>query len=187
MGIAHAMAGWTVPMVQALASDGNRYEVIDGKLFVTPTPSWQHQDAVGQLLLLMDPYLRRHRLGHAIIAPADVEYDERTMVEPDLFVVPLVGGCKPRTWQVAGRLLLAVEVLSSATARADRLVKRGLYQRHGVPEYWIVNLEARLLERWQPSDERPDTRSDRIEWRPHPAYPPLVIDLRRYFMEVTGE
>ena len=62
--------------------------------------------------------------------------------------------------------LLAVEVLSPSTARADRTVKRRLYQRAGVPEYWIVDLEARLVERWRPADERPEVLTDTLTWRP---------------------
>ena len=62
---------WTVDMVRALPDDGNRYEVIDGELFVTPAPSLLHQRAVLQLALLLDPYLRAHRIGEALISPAD--------------------------------------------------------------------------------------------------------------------
>src|SRR5487761_2166817 len=65
---------WTVEMRNALPDDGQRYEVIDGELFVTPAPRWAHPEAV----------------GHVILSPADVEFARDTVVEPDLFVVPLV-------------------------------------------------------------------------------------------------
>ena len=58
---------WTVKMVRALPDDGNRYEVVGGKLFVTPAPTWTHQRAVSELLVLLVPYLRQHRLGDAIV------------------------------------------------------------------------------------------------------------------------
>ena len=103
---------WTVEMVRALPDDGNRYEVIDGELFVTPAPSWCHQRAVLQLALLLAPYVRDHAIGDVYVAPADVMFGPRNMVEPDLFVVPLVNGASPGTWEEVGRLLLAVEVLS---------------------------------------------------------------------------
>src|SRR5690242_20983532 len=109
------------------------------------------------------------------------------MVEPDLFAVPLVANRAPRTWEEAGRLLLAVEILSPATARADRQVKRRLYQQQGVPEYWIVDVDARLIERWRPNDERPEILDHEISWQPDPATPPLVIDIARYFADVLGE
>ena len=75
---------WTVDMVRALPDDGNRYEVIDGELFVTPSPSWTHQRAVLELALLIAPYVRDHRIGEAVISPADViVYGPRKFVQPE--------------------------------------------------------------------------------------------------------
>jgi Uma2 family endonuclease len=191
MGMAPPIAkagttGWTVEMRDELPDDGNRYEIIDGELFVSPSPSWRHGDAVLALVLLLDPYVRGRRVGHLKIAPQDVAYGPGTVVEPDLFVVPLVGR-KPRTWTEARRMLLAVEVLSSGSQRADRWVKRLLYQRESVPEYWIVDVDARLVERWRPGDERPEILAERLEWQPDAMHPPLVIELERYFAEVIAE
>lgn len=98
-----------------------------------------------------------------MIAPADVEFNHDRMVEPDLFVVPLLDGRVPRTWEEAGRLLLAVEILSPSTARADRTVKRRLYQSEGIPEYWIVDVDARLMELWRPDDDRPEILIERLD------------------------
>ena len=187
MRMATAAKRWTVEEVRALPDDGNRYEVIDGELFVTPAPSWRHGDAVMALAWQLLPYLDAHGIGHLKVAPQDIVYGERTMVEPDLFVVPLVGGRPPRTWEEAGRLLLAVEVLSPSTARADRQVKRRLYQQQGVPEYWIVDVDARLVERWRPVDERPELLGEELVWRPDLEHPPLVIELPTYFAKVVGE
>ena len=181
MDMAAATIRWTAAMVRALPDDGNRYEVVDGELLVTPAPTWRHQAASRALFLQLHPYLVAHAIGEVIYAPADVEFADDRMVEPDLFVVPLVGGRAPRTWEEAGRLLLAVEILSPGTARADRLVKRRLYQREGVPEYWIVDVDARLVERWQPGDERPEILTARLAWRPDPAVPAFEVDLDAYF------
>ena len=107
---------WTVEMVRALPDDGNRYEVIDGELFVTPAPSVFHQRAVVELLYLVGPYVKAHGIGEALIAPADVVvYGPRKFVQPDLFVVPLVDGTLMRAWTDVGRLILAVEVISPST------------------------------------------------------------------------
>ena len=178
---------WTADMVRALPDDGNRYEVIDGELFVTPAPTWEHQAAARNLFRRLDGYLVGHAIGEAILASADVEFAADRMVEPDLFVVPLVAGRIPRTWEEVGRLLLAVEVLSPRTGRAEQQVKRRLYQRQGVPEYWIVDVDARLIERWRPSDERPEILAERLVWQPDPAKPTLEIDLVAYFVDVCGE
>jgi Uma2 family endonuclease len=173
--------GWTVEMVRAIPDDNNRYQVVDGELFVTPSPSWRHGDVVVELALMLAKYLSENAVGHLKVSPQDVELDYRTLVEPDLFVVPLVSGKKPRVWEDVRELLLVIEVLSPSTARLDRRVKRERYQREGVPEYWIVDVDARLVERWRPGDERPEVISGTIEWKPLAASTPLVIDLNDLF------
>lgn len=187
MPMAIAARQWTVEEVQAFPDDGNRYELIDGELLVSPSPSWTHQKGVLELAVRLRDYVKAYPVADIVIAPADVVYDSRTVVEPDVFAVPLVGGRRPRTWAEAGRLLLAVEVLSPGTARADRTLKRRLYQRHDVPEYWIVDIDGRLVERWRPDDDRPELLTEQLEWRPVAGQPSLVIALDEYFAEVAGE
>ena len=177
---------WTVEMVHALPDDGNRYEVIGGELFVTPAPSWTHQRAVGELYSSLKPYVEQHAAGVAIIAPADVLFGPKDMVEPDLFVVPLVDGKAPAAWEEVGRLLLTVEVLSPSTLRTDRSDKRELYQRKGVPEYWIIDVDARRVERWTPNVTSPETLTGALAWQPDRHTQPLVIDLPAYFGRVLG-
>jgi Uma2 family endonuclease len=178
---------WTVEMVRALPDDGLRYEVIDGELFVTPAPSPFHQRAVRELLLIVAPYLSDNGVGEAITSPADiVVFGPRKFVQPDVFALPFVNGAPVRSWTDVGRLLLSVEVLSPSTIRTDRGPKRTLYQDKAVPEYWIVDLDARSFDRWRPNDTAPDTVPDIIEWRPDPAIGSLVIDLHRYFDRVLA-
>jgi len=187
MGMVTAPTKWTVPMVQALPDDGNRYELIDGELFVTPAPTWNHQDALAVLFQRVYAFVRANAIGRARFAPADIEFSEQTLVQPDLFVTPRVGGRKPERWEEVRSLLLAVEVLSPSSARSDRRAKRLLYQRQGVPEYWIVDVDARLVERWRPDDERPEILTDMLAWQPDPGCAQLLIDLPAYFAEVLGE
>ena len=184
MGMAIS-AGWTVEQLATLPDDGKRYEIIDGELYVTPSPTYRHQDAVAELLGRLRAYLKIQRAGSALCAPADVEFSQRTVVEPDILVLPLVEGQRPRDFAQADRLLLAVEVLSPGTAARDRGVKRELYQRQNVPEYWIVDLDAQLIERWRPVDQRPEIARDRIEWLPEGAGEPFVLDVPGFFAE-TG-
>jgi len=82
---------------------------------------------------------------------------------------------------------LFVEVLSPSTARADRITKRIRFQRAGIPEYWIVDLDARSIERWRPADERPEILTESLSWQPLPAHPPLTIDLPACFARIHGE
>ena len=182
-----ATTRWTADMVRALPDDGKRYEVIDGELFVTPAPTLLHQHAAFEIATLLKPYVATHAIGVVVLSPADVLTAEHVMVQPDVFVARLVEGRKPASWKDVGTPLLAVEILSPSTARADRQVKRRLYQRERVPEYWIVDVDARLIERWQPEDERPEILLDRIAWQPDSLHPPLVIDLAEYFRDVIGE
>lgn len=99
-------------------------------------------------------------------------------------MTPLVEGRRPRDWADIRTLLLAIEVLAPGTARADRRLKRRAYQRHGILEYWIVDLDARLIERWRPDDERPEVLGERLAWHPVPHLPQLELDLPELFTEV---
>src|SRR5262249_42796315 len=118
---------WTVDDLDDLPDDGQRYEVIDGELFVTPAPSLDHQAAVGMLHRILAEYLERERIGYVFVAPADVTFSPKRAVQPDVFVVPLVRGKRPRKFDEVKRLLLAAEILSPSTARADRVVKRTMF------------------------------------------------------------
>jgi Uma2 family endonuclease len=89
-------------------------------------------------------------------------------------------------WSEVTSLLLAVEILSPSTARYDRIVKRRRYQRAGIPEYWIVDPDSRVIERWRPNDERPEVASEVLEWRPVAEAPPLLLDLPALFAEGWG-
>ena len=92
MGMPAQQTGWTADMVRALPDDGNRYEVLDGVLFVSPAPSALHQRAVAALLEILTPYCRQHQIGEAMISPADIEFSEHRVLQPDVFVVPLIEG-----------------------------------------------------------------------------------------------
>jgi Uma2 family endonuclease len=183
MGMPQAAEIWTAKRIRALPDDGLRHEVVDGEHLVSPSPRAPHQIAVFELGRWLYPYVREHRLGRVLTSPADLELDRGTLVQPDVFVTRKA---RVKTWKDALPLRLAIEVLSPSTARADRIVKRRRFQRAAI-EYWIVDLKARLVERWRPGDERPEVAAVRLEWQPEPALPPLVLDLVALFREVHGE
>lgn len=176
---------WTAERAIALPADGNRYEVLDGELFVTPAPTFGHQAVVEELGAELRLYVLTHALGLLRRAPADIVFSPRRLVQPDLFVIPAQEP-PPRAWSDVRHLLLAVEVLSPSTARADRQRKRLIYQSEGVPEYWIVDADARLVERWRPDDRRPEIVSERLEWRPRADLPAFVLDLPGFFAGFLG-
>lgn len=116
MGMPQTANDWTVERVLALPEDGNRYEVVDGELLVTPSPAFHHQDAVLALAARLRSHVLANRFGTVSIAPADIELDEKTLVQPDIFAFEWSGGHPPRQWKDVRSILLAIEVLSPSTA-----------------------------------------------------------------------
>lgn len=174
-------------MVRALPDDGNRYEVVNGELLVTPAPSARHQRAVGAIHARLWTYLRGSPMCEVMASPADISFREDHLVQPDVFVAPLSpSGQRGQEWSDIRGLLLAVEVLSPSTARADRQVKRRLYQEEQVGEYWIVDLDARVVERWCPGDERPEIIADTLSWQPEPSVTPFELHLPTFFAEILA-
>jgi Uma2 family endonuclease len=186
MGMPAQQTEWTAEMARALPDDGKRYEVLDGELFVTPAPRLPHQLIVGTVFVTVDAYVRAHSLGLTLVSPADIEFSPRRLVQPDVFVAPMTARGRPRDWSEISSLLLAIEVLSPTTARADRQRKRWIYQSEGVPEYWIIDSDARLVERWRPEDERPEIIADMLVWRPRPDAEPLSIALEGLFSQLSN-
>ena len=163
---------------------GKRYEVLDGKLHVSPSPTPRHQRAVGELERTLHPYVSSNALGEVFHSPADMEFNEQTLVQPDVFIAPEF----VTSWRDMKAPVLVIEVLSSSTARVDRINKRRIYQEERIPEYWIVDIEGEIIERWRPDDSRPEVLSNTISWQPRPDVSPLTIDLLRFFRTVlTGE
>jgi Uma2 family endonuclease len=110
---------WTVDLVRALPDDGRRYEIVDGELLVTPSPSYRHQNAVLALGGRLREYLAAHAAGHVLIAPADVVFEQRTLVQPDVVVLPLAHGRAPERRDQAGTPMLTIEILSPASGAAE--------------------------------------------------------------------
>lgn len=177
---------WTADEVLAIPeSPGYRFEAVDGALIVSPSPSFRHQVAVGALFAELREYATRHRIGLVLGAPLDIVPDPHTVVQPDVLVLPLVENRPPRSWQEAGRLLLAVEVLSPSTARTDRQLKRRKYQEMDTVS-WLVDLEERLVEVWRPGVEAPVRHAQLLAWEPVSTLPPLEMDLISFFAHVDG-
>ena len=179
---------WTATDVRALTVEGRpwpRYELIDGELLVTPAPKNSHQIAVSELLRLLLPYLEEVPVGIAATSPWDLELKPDTVVQPDVFVIPAdtLNARNLRHWTDATSLLLAVEILSPSSLRSDRITKRDFYLANGVEEYWIVDLEARVFERWIPTSETPEILRDRISWSPT-SHEPMTIELPEWFSAI---
>ena len=171
---------YTAAEVRQFPEDGNRYELIRGVLQVSPAPAPRHQIVVRRLSRVLDDYFEGLARGDTLFAlPADISWDDETLVQPDLLVVPPEE--VTNSWASYRTLLLAVEVLSPSSVRRDRVDKRRLYQENRVGTYWIVDHEAGLVEVWGPDDERPEIVTDALTWRVQPDGPEIRIDLAGLF------
>ena len=174
---------YTADQVRALPEDGNRYEVVHGELLVTPAPRALHQELVRRLLVALSRYLDAEPVGHVLPAPADISWGPDTLVQPDVFVVPL-DQARTLDWARMRDLLLVAEVLSPSSARADRFTKRIELQRRGVPVYWIIESDERRVEVWAPDNTAPRFERERLVWHPAGAGRPFELDLQGLFRPV---
>lgn len=179
---------WTVEMLDALPDDGQRYEIIDGELYVSPSPSRVHQLIVGALYARLLPYLKTAQVGRVLMSPSDVRRGDRSRnrVQPDVYVLRLREGVWPEDPVDLNELLLAAEVTSPSNPLYDYQVKRELYLKSGVPEYWIVDTEARIVSRWRSLGDPGEVFSEQMEWKPEGMPTSLVIDLPAFFEDALS-
>ena len=178
---------WTRAMLEALPDDGRRHEIIDGVHWVTPSPATPHQFVVSELMGALFVYLRAEPVGWVMSSPSDIELAPDTIVQPDILVLPRTGARPPRDWATAGLPILVIEVISASSRSRDRIIKRLRYQRAGIAEYWIVDIESRIVERWTRNDERPEIITGIMHWSPPGAATALTIDLAPIFAAVSEE
>ena len=167
-----------------MPADGNRYEVIDGELFVTAAPLKKHQKLSARLFDLFYDQ-QKAGLGEAYFAPVDVRLSPHDIVQPDLIFIRrdrldiyLPIGI------VEGPPDLVVEILSPSTRSTDQVRKAAMYARGGVPEYWIADPDAPSLTvyalrdgQYQPVPAEPGTARSLV-------LPGLVVDLGALFVDL---
>ena len=188
MGMPATITDWTVDMLDALPEDGQRYEIIDGELFVTPGPAEGHQEIVGELYARLREYLKGRGVGKAMVSPADVRRGDRmrNRVQPDVFVVRRAEGKRPTYPYELHDLLLAVEVVSPSNPLLDYQIKRDLYLREGVGEYWIINPDARNVSRWRGRDDPGEVLSKEVDWNVEGMSTPFRLELTEFFAEALS-
>jgi Uma2 family endonuclease len=133
--------------------DGRRHELIDGEHFVTPSPDRRHQEISLRLTVALASFLREHRLGALYEAPLDVILSDTDVVEPDILYVSNERAAILGKW-VHGAPDLVVEILSPSTRKVDEAIKRHLYDRVDVREYWIVDPELEIVKVYRRSEDR---------------------------------
>ncbi len=181
MGMPVHTRRFTADELADLPDDGNRYEVIDGELFVTPGPLIVHQRVQMRLIRLLDAYALSCGL-ELLVAPTAVRASPVTEVQPDLLVFSGVMHDVENARQVRmSSLWLAVEILSPSTMRLDRVRKRKAYLDGGVREYWIVDADSRAVEVWRPGKSAARAERGALAWQPRPDHAMLSIDLEALF------
>ena len=178
----------TADMVRALIDEERawpRYETIHGELLVTPAPRLTHQLVATRLAVELSGYLAKHRTGLALMSPADISWGrDDVLVQPDVFVLPIEqarAATAVDSWNPIRHLQLAVEILSPSSVRADRFTKRTLYQKMGVPLYWIVDADAQAVEVWTPDAHFPTVEREMLTWQPAPDAAPFEYSLAELF------
>jgi Uma2 family endonuclease len=164
-----------------------RLELIDGELFVTPSPTTIHQRVIRRLHRLLERAIIEAAVGEFFPAPYDVKLADGSIVQPDLVAVlterfPLVAADK-----IEGVPDFIIEVLSPSSKTHDRIRKRDLYARHGVPEYWLVDPDARSVTIFSdPRDGRYRAEQMTSDVAISATIPQLSADLKALFAPVPG-
>ena len=135
--------------------DGRRHELIDGEHYVTPSPNVSHQEILGRLHLLIGTWLQGHRVGKIFVAPLDVLFSRFDVVEPDLLYVSNERAAEVLSIQhLTGAPDLVIEIASPGTRSRDETIKRRLYERSSVTEYWVVDPDIDVIRIYRRSGER---------------------------------
>lgn len=141
-----AQGHWTYEEYAALPDDGKRYEIVSGVLYMSPSPSGQHQDAAGEIFSYLRAHVKLTGLGLVRMAPFDVILPAGDVVQPDVLVVFNEHFDRVTDKFILGAPDLVVEIASPSTATHDRHNKLDAYARAGVPEYWIVDPFSQTVE-----------------------------------------
>ena len=138
---------------EAFPDDGNRYEIIDGEGYVSPSPNEAHQIAVGEIFTALQLHMRAHRLGRVYTAPFEIVLGPHDVFQPDVLYI---ARDRLHIVDARGRIRdapdLCIEGASGSTRTTDRMVKFERYAHFGVAEYWIVDPDTRAVESYALDD-----------------------------------
>jgi Uma2 family endonuclease len=122
-----------------IPEDGRRHELIDGNHYLHASPDTKHQRISMRLIVAIGTYLREHPLGQLYFALLDVVLTQYDVVEPDLIYVVNERREIITEKNIQGAPDLIIEIVSDSTRHYDEVIKRALYERVGVGEYWLID------------------------------------------------
>jgi len=168
--------------------DGKRHEIIDGEHYVTPSPNTRHQQIAVDLLALIWTYLEAHPVGRVFVAPFDVVFSQFDVVEPDVLYLSHDRATDVLTpANVQGAPDLVIEIASPSTRQRDETIKRRLYERAGVSEYWVVDPDTDVVRIYRRAvegfDRAIELSREAGDVLTTPLLPALAMPLARIFRE----
>lgn len=145
MAIRLKRSGLTYADYLQLPDDGQRYEIIDGELYVSPSPNTKHQRVSGRLYRALADHTDEHDLGEVFIAPYDLKLGDPSVVQPDILYISWDRHDIVTRLNAQGVPDLVIEVISPSSTRMDLETKRDLYAKYGVLHYWVAHPQDEWL------------------------------------------
>jgi Uma2 family endonuclease len=175
------LAPWTRDDLARFPNDGNRYEVLDGELLVTPQANPDHQVVAARLIVQLYAYCESTRAG-TVVGPAAVIFG-RSELQPDVEVIPIYPLPSGKKWVEHPYPALAIEVLSpfSVSRNRDLDLKRHAYLRLGIADYWVIDTEKRCAHVWSPRGGavQESIVTDMLRWAPRADLAPFEITIEQ--------
>ncbi|MBA3403372.1 MAG: Uma2 family endonuclease [Gemmatimonadaceae bacterium] len=182
IGMALPVPQFTIDMLDSFPEDGNRYELLEGMLLVTPSPSHAHQVVATRLIYVLMDALEASRKAQ-VVAVGAIQRGDNTQLEPDILVHPAT--FRPgEHWRDISGWWLAVEVMSPSSRIYDTVVKRDAYLALGVEEYWVMDMRDRSVEVWKRGSLGSERVTGTLTWRPAALDASVIVDLDDVFRDV---
>ena len=160
-------------------ADGRRHEIIDGDHYVNPAPETNHQRVSRRMQLQLMLQIEETGRGEVFDAPTDLQLSLSDVVQPDLIIILQRNRTIVTPTKIKGVPDLVVEITSPSSEKSDRELKKELYRRSGVPEYWVVDPTEHVVEQYVlegGSYALVATENERVEFRQLPG---VAVDLAR--------
>jgi Uma2 family endonuclease len=167
----------------SLPDGGPRYQLIEGELFMSPSPSFRHQAISGRLFAALNTYVQQNGCGITAYAPLDVVLSDENVCQPDVLYISKANSSIIKDEGVFGPPDLCIEILSPHKPQLDLKAKRSVYAKYGVTEYWIVDPDKNTVMQYrlQEDAERPRHLLDQNAILTSVLLPGFELNLARLF------